>query len=387
MMRTQHDLGHPSPGSFCATPDEVRDFIAYAVAEYDVDPARVYLTGLSCGGFGTWEYLETYGDGQVAAAVPIAGEGRPAWETAGCQLASVPIWAFHGALDDVVNPDGSIVPVTGLSEPVRGGGRGGRPDGLPRPRPRLLEHHLRARLPCRHLHLAARPHLVLKRLPPTHPWISTAVGQFVPCLHVGVQRAVLPSGHVAASSLAASVGYGLATLTPTAKGDSPHHPLRVTRPALQALENRRTTGHHTRRWRRAMRLPHPVDPRGDVMGRSWFAGLDRSDVGRALVALAGDQCRSRAGRRDPARPRLRRLVAGRARGPGHGRGGVGDPAGPGRHRHPARHGRGPGPRPARTGDRGLRRARRWYRGCRSTRSSPPSGRRGSSRSSSPWRPG
>ncbi len=114
MMRTQHDLGHPSPGSFCATPDEVRDFIAYAVAEYDVDPARVYLTGLSCGGFGTWEYLETYGGGQVAAAVPIAGEGRPAWETAGCQLASVPIWAFHGALDDVVNPDGSIVPVTGL---------------------------------------------------------------------------------------------------------------------------------------------------------------------------------------------------------------------------------------------------------------------------------
>jgi poly(3-hydroxybutyrate) depolymerase len=114
LMRTQHDLGHPRTGSFCATPNEVHDFIAYAVAKYNVDPSRVYLTGLSCGGFGTWEYLATYGDRQVAAAVPIAGEGRPAWETSGCGLASVPIWAFHGALDEVVNPNGSIVPVTGL---------------------------------------------------------------------------------------------------------------------------------------------------------------------------------------------------------------------------------------------------------------------------------
>ena len=114
MMMAQHDLGNPSPGSFCATPDEVHSFIAYAVAAYNVDPSRVYVTGLSCGGYGTWEYLATYGDAQVAAAIPIAGEGRPAWETAGCGLASVPTWAFHGALDDVVDPDGSIVPVTGL---------------------------------------------------------------------------------------------------------------------------------------------------------------------------------------------------------------------------------------------------------------------------------
>jgi poly(3-hydroxybutyrate) depolymerase len=113
-LTTQHELGNPTPGSPCATPDEVRDFIAYAVNAYNVDPARVYLTGLSCGGYGTWEYLATYGDAQVAAAVPIAGEGRPAWQTAGCGLATVPIWAFHGALDEEVDPNGSIVPVTSL---------------------------------------------------------------------------------------------------------------------------------------------------------------------------------------------------------------------------------------------------------------------------------
>ena len=115
-MTTWHDRGHLSAEAGCFTPDEVRDFIAYAVATYDVDPSRVYLTGLSCGGFGTWEYLEVFGDAQVAAAVPIAGEGRPAWDGAGCDLASVPIWAFHGALDDVVDPQGSTVPITGLRD-------------------------------------------------------------------------------------------------------------------------------------------------------------------------------------------------------------------------------------------------------------------------------
>jgi predicted peptidase len=51
----------------------------------------------------------------VAAAIPIAGEGRPAWATAGCNLGSVPLWAFHGELDDVVSPDGSIEPMDNLA--------------------------------------------------------------------------------------------------------------------------------------------------------------------------------------------------------------------------------------------------------------------------------
>jgi hypothetical protein len=113
-MQLQHDRKHASP-AFCTTPDEIHDFITYAVGHYNVDPKRVYVTGLSCGGFGTWEYLAKYGNQQVAAAVPIAGEGRPAWATAGCGLGSVPIWAFHSELDDVVNPQGSIQPMTNLA--------------------------------------------------------------------------------------------------------------------------------------------------------------------------------------------------------------------------------------------------------------------------------
>jgi predicted esterase len=110
----QHTLGNPLPGSPCITPAEVESFIAYAVGAYQVDPKRVYLTGLSCGAFGAWEYLAAHDDEQVAAVVPVAGEGRPAWSTAGCSLGEVALWAFHGEADDVVNPLGSIETMTNV---------------------------------------------------------------------------------------------------------------------------------------------------------------------------------------------------------------------------------------------------------------------------------
>ncbi|MEA2605752.1 MAG: hypothetical protein QOI00_509, partial [Chloroflexota bacterium] len=78
-MQLQHDRNNASP-AFCTTPDEVHDFISYAAAHYNVDPARIYVTGLSCGAYGLWEYLAKYHASlQIAAAIPIAGDGRPAW--------------------------------------------------------------------------------------------------------------------------------------------------------------------------------------------------------------------------------------------------------------------------------------------------------------------
>ena len=113
-MQIQHDNDDLQP-AFCTTPYEIHDFIAYAVAHYNVDPKRVYVTGLSCGAFGIWEYLAKYhGSPQVAAAVPIAGDGRPGSSSNYCNLGETPLWAFHGALDDVVNPQGSIEPMSAL---------------------------------------------------------------------------------------------------------------------------------------------------------------------------------------------------------------------------------------------------------------------------------
>lgn len=114
-MMIQHELGHPVDGSVCTTPAEVRDFLSYAASHYDVDPSRIYVTGLSCGAFGAWEYLSEGEGPAIAAAVPIAGEGRPAWATAGCDLGATAIWAFHGDADEVVHPAGSIEPLTNLA--------------------------------------------------------------------------------------------------------------------------------------------------------------------------------------------------------------------------------------------------------------------------------
>jgi pimeloyl-ACP methyl ester carboxylesterase len=63
-----------------------------------VDPDRVYLTGLSMGGYGTWETAAKYPE-LFAAIAPICGRGDPsiAWK-----LRHIPTWLFHGAKDPVV---------------------------------------------------------------------------------------------------------------------------------------------------------------------------------------------------------------------------------------------------------------------------------------------
>jgi predicted esterase len=66
----------------------------------DIDPDRIYITGLSMGGFGTFDLIARRPD-FFAAALPICGGGDP--HTAD-RVKKIPIWAFHGALDDVVLP-------------------------------------------------------------------------------------------------------------------------------------------------------------------------------------------------------------------------------------------------------------------------------------------
>lgn len=116
LMKIQHEKGHPASGTPCATPMEIEKFLAYAIAKYDVDPKRVYLTGLSCGAYAAYEYLAKYGATRIAAVVAIAGDGRPAWATAECRLGAVPIWAFHGDLDDTVALAGSTEPMAKLAK-------------------------------------------------------------------------------------------------------------------------------------------------------------------------------------------------------------------------------------------------------------------------------
>ena len=66
---------------------------------WNIDPLRIYLTGFSMGGFGTFRTATAYPD-RFAAVVPVAGGGDVAH--AG-QLKDLPLWAFHGDADDVVS--------------------------------------------------------------------------------------------------------------------------------------------------------------------------------------------------------------------------------------------------------------------------------------------
>lgn len=80
--------------------EDIETAMAQTRAGYNVDPARIYLTGLSMGGYGTWRYGAEHVD-LFAALVPICGGGRPQDAD---ELAKVPIWAFHGAEDRSVDP-------------------------------------------------------------------------------------------------------------------------------------------------------------------------------------------------------------------------------------------------------------------------------------------
>jgi predicted peptidase len=79
--------------------------------KYRVDESRIYVTGLSMGGFGTWS-LATDAPHRFAAIAPICGGGDP---LVACRLKNTPTWVFHGALDPVVPVDRSIQMVRALT--------------------------------------------------------------------------------------------------------------------------------------------------------------------------------------------------------------------------------------------------------------------------------
>jgi predicted peptidase len=66
--------------------------------KHNVDEDRIYVTGLSMGGFGTWS-LAAYQPDRLAAIIPICGGGEGFWAR---NIAHLPTWVFHGAKDEAV---------------------------------------------------------------------------------------------------------------------------------------------------------------------------------------------------------------------------------------------------------------------------------------------
>ncbi len=75
--------------------DALNGLLDEVMRQYRVDPDRVYLTGLSMGGYGTWTLAAAHPE-KFAAIVPICGGGNPGDAP---KLARLPIWVFHGAKD------------------------------------------------------------------------------------------------------------------------------------------------------------------------------------------------------------------------------------------------------------------------------------------------
>ncbi|WP_461364642.1 carboxylesterase family protein [Candidatus Darwinibacter acetoxidans] len=103
--------------------DELDRLFEEIVNSYQVDTERIYLTGLSMGGYGTWHW-GVHQPQAFAALVPICGGAM--WLTGFPErvavLKDVPIWTFHGTADDVVPPERSeelVEVLLNLNAPIR----------------------------------------------------------------------------------------------------------------------------------------------------------------------------------------------------------------------------------------------------------------------------
>lgn len=84
-------------------PDKVIEVLDQVIADYPADPNRIYICGMSMGGYGTMDVAGKYPQ-RIAAAVAICGGGTTSYA---CNLTQVPLWLQHGSADRAVPPSES----------------------------------------------------------------------------------------------------------------------------------------------------------------------------------------------------------------------------------------------------------------------------------------
>jgi hypothetical protein len=96
------------------TGDYVMQVVNYVKTKLRIDPSRIYLTGLSLGGYGVWKTVAAY-PSVFAAIAPVCSGGNAL--TSACKIAAenVPIWAFHGDADAVVSYQVSVKMVNAVN--------------------------------------------------------------------------------------------------------------------------------------------------------------------------------------------------------------------------------------------------------------------------------
>jgi predicted peptidase len=99
----------PTDSFWVARIESIRKFLDEMIRIFSADTSRIYLCGLSMGGFGTWYTAMAYPD-LFAAIAPCCGGGM-AWNA---HTLKMPVWAFHGMKDTVVSPHQTMEMVEAL---------------------------------------------------------------------------------------------------------------------------------------------------------------------------------------------------------------------------------------------------------------------------------
>ena len=102
----------PNTNYWGAYIESLNGFLDFLISDNSVDTSRIYLTGLSMGGTGTWLWSLANPE-RFAAIAPVCGTGV-AWY--GERLVNKPVWAFHGDIDTVVPTACSLEMVTGINK-------------------------------------------------------------------------------------------------------------------------------------------------------------------------------------------------------------------------------------------------------------------------------
>lgn len=88
----------PQVASGSWNPDKVLEVLEYVQKTYKTDTNRVYVCGMSLGGYGTMHFAGKYAQ-KITAAVALCGGGNP---KDACNLATIPMWIQHGNRDEAV---------------------------------------------------------------------------------------------------------------------------------------------------------------------------------------------------------------------------------------------------------------------------------------------
>lgn len=103
-----------APGGWQLYENELLQMVDRVLADYRTDPNRVYLTGLSYGGYGSWHLATTHPD-RWAAVAPICGDTNSVRVKALAE-SQLPLWVFHGGRDIRVRPQWIYDVVNALEE-------------------------------------------------------------------------------------------------------------------------------------------------------------------------------------------------------------------------------------------------------------------------------